>query len=756
MRIITPEFNLIKIGYQGENEAVCVQFDVSNWPELYGAGGTFALRHQRAGDPDGYPVIVTEEDGTVSWVVSNIDTRDPGYGKATLIYTVGDVVAMSVEYATLTEASVGENPEPPDPWKPWIDEILEARDEAVEAAEDAHEDANSASQSADDASTEALKAEGYAVGTQDGEAVGPDSPYYENNAKYFYEEIADEMGPIQSHLTDHNNPHQVTPSQIGAIEKVTGAVANDLAMLTADGNLADSGISADYLVPVKAASGSVIEFNSDGAVPLKSALLKGKTAAVNQLSKATARTHSSGVVFSVNADGFAVMNGTAASSDSTAALIGTGATTVNGHAYFVKGGTTSQIVKGRLGSSGTYVEMTDGLIFSGNGNNFGFITAIVQGTTYNNVVVPVNVIDLTLCGFTSEETADVATLKTAWLAKYGVPLPQLIPYNAGSIVSNNAVYQLTGRNIFDGGAFADDIASNASATKDSTNKTITYAATSVGPLPYKYTDIKFKPNTRYTFMLTGYGSYPRWNIAILYDDGTYTQFGSNSTTKITTVKASTSGKTVVGLRGLNQGGSTTLYYEECGIFEGDLDASWFEPYHDGGSITADSLNGIGTVADEQDKDGNITRRFGVVDLGTLTWDSANASGVTSSNGIASLVKAPPTNNDVANIICPKYITVARSAINTSATAIAINTTGDIIVIDSALASKAGADVKTAMNGVYLVYELATPTTDTTTPATLITQKGYNLLRAVSGDIQNAPADIEYLNGLAAVIAEALQ
>lgn len=38
-----------------------------------------------------------------------------------------------------------------------------------------------------EAEAEALKAEGYAVGKQDGEDVGSGSPYYENNAKYYAE-----------------------------------------------------------------------------------------------------------------------------------------------------------------------------------------------------------------------------------------------------------------------------------------------------------------------------------------------------------------------------------------------------------------------------------------------------------------------------------------------------------------------------------------------------------------------------------------
>ena len=52
-------------------------------------------------------------------------------------------------------------------------------------AGEAHTDATAASTSAGNANTDALKAEGYAVGEQNGTAVTSGSPYYHNNAEYF-------------------------------------------------------------------------------------------------------------------------------------------------------------------------------------------------------------------------------------------------------------------------------------------------------------------------------------------------------------------------------------------------------------------------------------------------------------------------------------------------------------------------------------------------------------------------------------------
>ena len=75
-----------------------------------------------------------------------------------------------------------------------IREMIDGLDEAVQTAEDARDEAvsakNAAAASETSAGTDALKAEGYAVGTQDGTDVGSSSPYYQANAKYYKEQAA--------------------------------------------------------------------------------------------------------------------------------------------------------------------------------------------------------------------------------------------------------------------------------------------------------------------------------------------------------------------------------------------------------------------------------------------------------------------------------------------------------------------------------------------------------------------------------------
>lgn len=68
--------------------------------------------------------------------------------------------------------------------------------ETLSYAQSANTSANKAQASATSADSKAKIAEGYAMGTQDGVDVGPDSPYYQNNAKY-YSEQADVDGRVE-------------------------------------------------------------------------------------------------------------------------------------------------------------------------------------------------------------------------------------------------------------------------------------------------------------------------------------------------------------------------------------------------------------------------------------------------------------------------------------------------------------------------------------------------------------------------------
>ena len=72
------------------------------------------------------------------------------------------------------------------------------------SAEAAAGSAEAASGSASSASTNALKAEGFAVGEQNGEAVGDSSPYYHNNAAYYADQAGSSASGASGSATSAN------------------------------------------------------------------------------------------------------------------------------------------------------------------------------------------------------------------------------------------------------------------------------------------------------------------------------------------------------------------------------------------------------------------------------------------------------------------------------------------------------------------------------------------------------------------------
>lgn len=119
------------------------------------------------------------------------------------------------------------------------------------------------------------------------------------------------------------------------------------------------------------------------------------------------------------------------------------------------------------------------------------------------------------------------------------------------------------------------------------------------------------------------------------------------------------------------------------------------------------MKNAGNVYDELTPT-KATTRIGAVDLGSLSWYyTSGGQGRFASGGIASTVKPVASNSKIANIKCVKYSTVSAGAAYSGNVGIAIDNNGSIWVYDTTYGTDASA-FKTAMNGVYLYYELATP------------------------------------------------
>ena len=144
---------------------------------------------------------------------------------------------------------------------------------------------------------------------------------------------------------------------------------------------------------------------------------------------------------------------------------------------------------------------------------------------------------------------------------------------------------VTGKNIFGGTLLRDGVkASMPSATINEENKTINFSAAatvSMGITQDSGLTGKFKENTPYTFIITFVNNNSTSaNLQINYTDGTNSIPPGLTTqgVKETIVFTTPASKTVLSLSKRNSGGTTILYYEESGIFEGTLTADDFVPY----------------------------------------------------------------------------------------------------------------------------------------------------------------------------------
>ena len=158
-----------------------------------------------------------------------------------------------------------------------------------------------------------------------------------------------------------------------------------------------------------------------------------------------------------------------------------------------------------------------------------------------------------------------------------------IPADSNGISGLNIIK--TKKNILGGNRFlSNSQAYMPSGTTDLVNKTFEFQASATVTTGLSFTNnLTFKPNTVYTIIIrasknAGSGS----NLRIYYTDGTYTALGSFSEfgVKTTFVVTTNPNKTFSRILKTNSSNRTTLYYEECGIFEGELTEADFVPYEE--------------------------------------------------------------------------------------------------------------------------------------------------------------------------------
>lgn len=108
--------------------------------------------------------------------------------------------------------------------------------------------------------------------------------------------------------------------------------------------------------------------------------------------------------------------------------------------------------------------------------------------------------------------------------------------------------------------------------------------------------------------------------------------------------------------------------------------------------------------------GLLNGTYGFVDLGSLTWEKIIVPQGTLFRGVLITVRRTSGSSIIPNIICPNFITTSQSG-RGEKTISQPTESGNVDIIDSDYTD--ATTFKTAMSGVYLIYELAKPSTPIT-------------------------------------------
>ena len=131
----------------------------------------------------------------------------------------------------------------------------------------------------------------------------------------------------------------------------------------------------------------------------------------------------------------------------------------------------------------------------------------------------------------------------------------------------------------------------------------------------------------------------------------------------------------------------------------------------------DASNNLYFDGDTYQSDGTVTRKYGIVDLGNQTWSKNSTYGYMYTT-ISGIKRSSGWNSAPDYIRCPLYLSDTANNVTSGTTdkRMSISPNADTFyVYDSAYTDKD--TFKTAMSGVYLVYELATSTTESADPFT---------------------------------------
>ena len=314
--------------------------------------------------------------------------------------------------------------------------------------------------------------------------------------------------------------------------------------------------------------------------------------------------------------------------------------------------------------------------------------------------------DLTAMGIDSLTDAEILQ----WFADY-FPL-NYYSFNIGSLIPfNGNGIKTVGKNLFDETKYQ--------------NLRSTYDYYDSG---YYCRSIQLLPNTEYTIsqratttssVVLLLNEYSHVNESGFFD----CRYAGGTKTYVT----DSSGCLYIGIYANSSNAEANQRLAECQIqIEYGDTATEYEPYTESllnlpiSTYFPTGMKSAGNVYDELTPRKAITR-IGAVDLGTLDWTYTNVEGhLRFVSGAISPEAKLPANNAIANAVCAKYEIVTEGNVyNNQKVGLCIIVNSRAMVYDPNYTD--AQTFATAMSGVYLYYELATPTETSFTTASLVTE-----------------------------------
>lgn len=559
----------ICLGKQTEYGARPVSIDIAawlgKWPDMVAS-----VQPVRPGEVESYLATDVTRDGSIiTWTPSSYDTAKPGVGTLEVVGLVEGVKIISATAATsieVTNTAVSKDPEV-DPLATWADSVIMAGEQAKVNADRAAASAEGAAQSEANAAATAEQVLAYTgraeTAAKAAEESAQDAAASAGNAEAIRQQtsaIAEETKEsAQETLTAAQD------AQTAAEKAATLAGEHEASAETHANRAAEKAESARQYslgaAQYKSQAGSFAAHSNT----YKNAAEAAATAAEDSAATAKAKADAAAADAKAASEHASAADNAADNATDAATTAGNSAT---------KAATSEQAAQGSAMLASAAQIAAEAAADR---------AEAVKASIPEDYSALAEAVSLKAPAIICEESGEVVSVSDA---AEGQLMSVVSHIDAADGVTEVSLTR-TGRNILDGLAFARNIAATVTnAEVDEDAKTVKYAASRVsGKVLFEW---PFRENARYTIIMTPASDNTAGtpNMRVMYTDGTVSNIAANNMVDGKWVFATSEDttKTVAYIQGRNSGSTTTLLYEECGVFEGVLTADDFGPY-DGVTLT---------------------------------------------------------------------------------------------------------------------------------------------------------------------------